>query len=181
MAKLSILGLYNQDSSIFDDMAVPDSELFDKDTLIDSILMNLAELELLYPDYDFMKYAISKWSNARLNTWQHMADVLFEDYDPFVNIKRDEQRTITETRNLKNEIQNRVNAYNDVTTPVDRSSGEQKDTGTITTNEHYHLEGDSAITDAQDVMLKEIEVRKAYNIYDIITEEFKQRFCLMVY
>ena len=58
MAKLSILGLYNQDNSIFDDMAVPDSEAFDKDTLIDSILMNLAELELLYPDYDFMKYAI---------------------------------------------------------------------------------------------------------------------------
>lgn len=181
MDKISVLGLYNYDTSIFDDMAVPSVEGFDRDELVKNILMNTAELEVIYPDSDFMKMAVTNWSATRVNTWQRMADVLYEDYDPFINIKRDEVRTITEERDLKNEVQNRVNAWNDVTTPVDRSSGEQTDTGTVTTTEHFHVEGDSAITDAQDVLKKEMDVRMRFNLYDIITEEFKERFCVMVY
>lgn len=181
MATLSILGLYNYDPSVFDELAVPDVAGMDRDDLIKDILLNFAELEVLFPNAEIMKAAIGTWSRSRLNTWEMMARVLFEDYDPFINIKRDEVRTITEERDLKNEVQNRVNAWNDVTKPVDRSSGEAKDTGTVKTTEHFHVEGDSAITDAQDVLRKEMEVRTRYNMYDIIKEEFKQRFCIMVY
>lgn len=181
METLSILGLYNYDPSVFDELSVPDVAGLDRDDLIKEILLNFAELEVLYPNAEVMKTTIGTWSRSRLNTWEKMARVLFEDYDPFINIKRDEVRTITEERNLKNEVQNRVNAWNDVATPVDRSSGEAKDTGTVKTTEHFHVEGDSAITDAQDVLRKEMEVRTRYNMYDIIKEEFKQRFCIMIY
>ena len=78
MANLSILGLYTWDSTIFDNMVLP-AEI-DKDILVDNILMDYAELEVLYPDSDFMKNAIEKWSKARLHTWSKMANVLYEDY-----------------------------------------------------------------------------------------------------
>lgn len=119
-----------------------------------------------------------------IRSWDMEADVLFEEYDPFINIKRDESRVITQTRDLQTTGSsiNKVNAWND-TEPVthDTSSGTGSDTGTVTTEEHFHVEGDSAITDAQDVAKKEIELRVKYNLYQMITNDFKKRFCLMVY
>ena len=119
-----------------------------------------------------------------IRSWEMIDDVLFEEYDPFINIKRDEVRTITQTRDLKTTgiSTNKVNAWND-TEPVthDVSDGSGTDTGTVTTTENFHVEGDSAITDAQDVARKEIELRVRYNLYQIITQDFKKRFCLMVY
>lgn len=185
-AKLSLLGLYNWDSTIFDNMVIPDS--LSKDELINNLLMELAELSVIYPDSDFMKKAITSWSNIRLHTWNRIAEVLYEDYEPFINIKRDETRTITEERDLRGtgnaNTSNKVNAW-ETNTPQDSNSSETDtsttDTGTITTTEHFHVEGDSAITDAQDVLKKEIDVRIKYDMYKIIIEEFKNRFCLLIY
>lgn len=182
MSNLSILGLYTYDNTIFDNIMLP-SEL-DKNTLVDNILMEYAELEVLYPDADFMKEAIEKWSNSRLLTWERMTEVLYEKYDPFINIKRDETRTITQERDLQGTGTgtNKIVAWND-TNFSDRTKNDSttSETGTITTTEHFHVEGDSAITDAQDVAKKEIDLRSNYDMYNIIKREFKQRFLLMVY
>ena len=56
-----------------------------------------------------------------------------------------------------------------------------KQTGTVTTTETFHVEGDSAITDAQDVLKKEMDVRIRYDLYRLILAEFKERFLLRVY
>ena len=185
-ATMSIIGLYSYGSDLFDLMQIPDE--LDRQDLTDNILLDCAELEVIYPDHDFMKQAIGAWSRARYATWCRMAAVLTEDYDPFVNIKRDETRTITETRDLKTKNDGsqsqKTNAYeNGPETPrgsVDVDNTETN-TGTVKTEEHFHVEGDSAITDAQDVMKKEVEVRQLYDIYQIIIQEFKRRFCLLVY
>lgn len=181
-AKLSILGLYNYDPTIFDGFTVPDE--LDRDNLIQQILIELAELTVIYPDADFMKMAITNWSQLRLHTWNRMVDVLYEDYKPFINIMRDEDRTIKQTRDLAStdSVSSKVNAW-DTDIPQDQSSqsGSGTDTGTIVTEEHFHVEGDSAITDAQDVLRKEMEVRIRFDMYRIITDEFKQRFCLLLY
>lgn len=187
MATISIIGLYNWDPTLFDLMVMPsytnaEDETFtlDRDTMIDSILIELGEMETLFPDSEKMKEIIGIWSKRREPSWSRMYRVLIEDYDPFVNIKRDEVREIVQNRDLKGTYKGKVNGWNS-TSPVDKDSADTTDSGQIKTTEHYHLEGDSAITDAQDVMKKEIEVRKSYNMYDIIIEEFKRRFCLMVY
>lgn len=177
---LSILGLYNYDNSLFDNISLP--SVIDKDTLVNNLLMECAEFELLYTDLDMMKFAIKQWSAKRLHAWERIALVLYEDYDPFINIKRDEERTITQTRDLANNVKTNVNAYDDNSdTGILRDSALGTDTGTVTTHEKYHLEGDSAITDAQDVARKEIEVRTDFNLYDYIIKDFKDRFCLLVY
>ena len=75
-----------------------------------------------------------------------------------------------------------VNAYEtDIPQTRDRTTSNSTDTGTITTTEHFHVEGDSAITDAQDVAEKEFNLRDEYNLYDYIIKDFKNRFCLLVY
>ena len=182
MGTMSILGLYSYDPTIFDDMLLP-SEL-DHDTMVNNIVMNLAELEVLYPDPDFMKDAIKQWSRMRIQSWERMQTVLYADYDPFVNIKRDEHRVITETRDLAagGEATGKVSAWNEENfTDRNRTETNTTDTGTVITDETFHVEGDSAITDAQDVLKKEMDVRLRFNLYSIIQEEFKQRFLLMIY
>ena len=183
---ISVLGLYNYDPDIFNEMAIP-SQL-DRDVLVNNLVAELAELEIIYPAPDFIRNAIKFWSNKRLATWQRMADVLTEDYDPFVNIKRDEVRTITQERDLKGTSSGanvqKTNAFNSGTGTEREtlsSDGTTTDTGTVTTTDHFHVEGDSAITDAQDVMKKEVEVRQMYDIYNIIIKDFRDRFCLRVY
>lgn len=180
--KLSLLGLYNWDNTIFDGLKLP--EELDKDEFINNLLMEVAELTVLYTDSDFMKKAITSWSSMRLHTWERMARVLYEDYEPFINIKRDEVRTILQERDLKGtgNVNNRVNAW-ETPAPQDQSStnSDTTDTGTVKTTETFHVEGDSAITDAQDVLKKELDVRINYDMYRIIIEEFKQRFCLLIY
>ena len=181
-SNISVLGLYNFNNGLFDLMECPDD--VDKADLVQNIVLECAELETIYPDYDFLRSAIGIWSRSRIGTWQRMADVLLEDYDPFINIKRDEHRTITQTRDLatSGDQSNKVNAYNSGTgTEASSSHADGTDTGTITTDEVLHIEGDSAITDAQDVMRKEVEVRQLYDIYKIIIQDFKRRFCLLVY
>lgn len=183
---ISIFGMYQYDPTLFDDMSLPTQ--LDHDTLVYNLVSELAEMEVLYPSPDFLKQAITFWSAKRLNSWQKMADVLTEDYDPFVNIKRDEVRTIVQDRDLKGTSTGtntqKTNAFNSGTgteRETIAADGETTDTGTVTTTEHFHVEGDSAITDAQDVMKKEVEVRQLYDIYDIIIKDFRDRFCLRVY
>ena len=184
----SLLGLYNYDNTLFDDLVVP-SEI-NKEVLVNNILLESAELEVLFTDFELLKFAIGEWSKKRLQAWQRMADVLYEDYNAFINIKRDEERTITQTRDLANtnnsKAKDNINAWDDHTeegvlrdTSIIDSMG--TDTGVVTTHEVYHIEGDSAITDAQDVLRKEIEVRDTYNLYSYIVKEFIERFCLLVY
>ena len=185
-ATLSILGLYNYAPDIFDDMYLPAviTEKGNEHLVYEQILLEYAELEVLYPDPAIMKQAISIWSQSRFHVWTRMATVLYENYDPFINIKRDERREITQTRDLEStgEAENKVSAWND-TTYSDRSKTgtTSTDTGTVTTVETFHVEGDSAITDAQDVLKKEMEVRITYDLIDIIVKEFKDRFLLQIY
>lgn len=182
MASISILGLYQYDPTIFDGLVLPED--LDHDDLVDNLLIEYAGMEVIYPDPDFMKDAIAKWSAIRLHTWNRYQRVLYENYDPFINIKRDEIRTIEQNRDLQTSGTNvnQVSAFNETDfTNRDQTVGEGTDTGTVTTKETFHVEGDSAITDAQDVLRKEMEVRIRYDMYRLILDEFKKRFILMVY
>lgn len=181
MAWLSIKGLYDYEPTMFDQLELPtqidptSADVVDataKDALITLLVAETAELEAIYPDADIMKTMIGAWSHSRLHTWQRMADVLYENYEPFVNIKRDETRTITTSGSNTEQ----VSAW-DSSDFTNRG----KNTGTSLVTEHFHVEGDSAITDAQDVLRKEIKARQDYDLLNIIKNEFIQRFCLMVY
>ena len=65
-SSLSILGLYQWDNTLFDPLTVPAG--VDKQTVVNNILMDCAELEVLYSNPDTMKTAISIWSELSQNS-----------------------------------------------------------------------------------------------------------------
>ena len=167
---LSLLGLYRYDNTIFDELVVPAEVV--KSDLIQNLLVETAELEVIYPDPEIMRQIIGSWSRARINVWNRIALVLYKNYDPFINITRDETRTI----NTSGDNTSQVSAWDS-----DTFTNREKNTGGSTVTETLHVEGDSAITDAQDVARKEVELRSRYELDDYIINDFKNRFCLLVY
>lgn len=85
-ATLSIIGLYNHDDSIFDNLSLPDG--VDADTVKESILMECAQLELLYPDFDFMKNAIGVWCSKEMPFWEKVHEMETAEYNPIENYDR---------------------------------------------------------------------------------------------
>lgn len=97
-ATMSIRGLYIADNTLFSEMSVC-SEMTndDKQTIIDNILMELAELEVIYPDPVFMKHAIGAWSWKEVTTWDRIYAAAMAEYNPIENYNRTE--TSSETAN----------------------------------------------------------------------------------
>ena len=90
-SKLTMIGLYEYDPTIFDNLSLPEG--LDKDTLIDNILLRSGEFEVIYPDTDFMKFSIGAWSrkwNATIVRW---VTALSLEYNPLENYDRYEHWT----------------------------------------------------------------------------------------
>lgn len=96
MALLTVMGLYNYDNTIFDNLMLPDG--VDKPTLIDNIVLETAELECIYPTPVFLKTAIGLWSNVQFLTWDRVYSAMNLDYNPIENYDRQETETTTGTR-----------------------------------------------------------------------------------
>lgn len=97
-ATLSILGLYNYQPAIFDSLTIPTS--VDRETLIDNIIMEAAELELLFPNADILGRLIGNWSKTRLGAWNRMIGALDAEYNPIENTDRYEEHLEDYTRDL---------------------------------------------------------------------------------
>ena len=115
-ATLSLMGMYEYDHTILDFFHYPDKwETVDKDVFVNKLLLDTAELEVLYPDTDIFKTAIKYWSAAEVQNWNKLYDTTVLKYNPIWN----KDGTVTETeKHIKN------NNYTDVTdgTIADHSS-----------------------------------------------------------
>ena len=115
-AMLSLMGMYEYDNTILDFFHYPDKwETVDKDVFVNKLLLDTAELEVLYPDANIFKTAIKYWSAAEVQNWNKLYDTTVLDYNPIWN----KNGTVTETeKHIKN------NNYTDVTdgTIADHSS-----------------------------------------------------------
>lgn len=83
---LSPLGLYNWDSSIFDLMQIP--EALNKETLVQNLLAETAELEVLYPNPVVFKNLVGIWSVKQLDIWNRLYATTQYDYNPIENYNR---------------------------------------------------------------------------------------------
>lgn len=100
MSLLTVEGLYNYDSTLFDDFNVPDGLV--KQIAIDAILMRTRELEILYPDFNFMKNRIAIWSNKYQTNWKKLYDTTVLEYNPIENYDRMEDWTDTDAETGSN-------------------------------------------------------------------------------
>ena len=95
-AVVDLIGMYNYDNTVLDLMLVP--EELDRQTLIDNLLMQSAEMELLYNNVGFLKQAIGSWSKKNIDIWNRLYETTQYEYNPIWN--KDGTVTETETRNL---------------------------------------------------------------------------------
>lgn len=223
MATLSILGLYDMTPDLFKGFIVPTG--LDRDAAIFDICTECAELEILYPDGDFMTQAISMWCKMRAESWNRMYKALVtSEYSPIENTDR--QTEISDTRQTdgtesgssesnstatqadtnessgsgttthsvtgfnsdtfanddKDAVTNQASesanstATGKTTNSSSRTSGE---TETLSHTEHTH--GNIGVTTNQQMITDEIVLRRKYDMYSLITREFKDKFCLEVF
>lgn len=203
---MSIWGLYQTDNSILDNLQIPEG--VDRDILCGTLLIECAELELLYPDFDFMKMFIGLWSSKELPVWQRMLRTMELEYNPIENYDRMEEwndaktgnKTVnssstgtglTQSTSADHLFSAGYNSDALVRTGETDSTGNSKASSTTTgtgsesssdNNTHSgRVHGNIGVTTSQQMMEAELDLIPRLNIYDAITESFKRRFCILVY
>lgn len=176
---LSILGMYNYDSTIFDGLVMPQdddfNDLIDKKVLVETICFQNAELELLYTEPATVKQMIGLWSASSQYSWKKLAETLYLEYNPIWN--KDGTITEHEEGTSESEAQEYVAAYNSSSfEPRNQSTGSVGSGRDFTRKE----QGNIGLTSTQDLIAQERSVAE-FNIYDRISEDFRKRFCIMVY
>ena len=92
-AHLSVLGLYNWDSSIFDNFELPEGVKLS--TIVENLLIETAELEVMYTDPDTLKMLIGIWSRKQCGVWERLYATTEYEYNPIENYNRYESETGT--------------------------------------------------------------------------------------
>ena len=242
-SRLDLLGIYNFDNTVLDLLELPEDEngndVIDRDTLKDNLLMDTAEMEILYPDASFLKLAIGAWSKKQVPIWSELYASTQYEYNPIWNVdgtvveERDlagtdyrtddhtterthddsmerthddtMERTHDDTLTTANDVygynsataapESKVTADHDGTitdthtgtitdahtgTITDTDTGtinhDTTDTGSITTTRT----GNIGVTSTQSLIKEQRDVVQ-FNIMDYIINDFKNRFCLLVY
>lgn len=150
-AKLSIMGLYNYNPEIFDDLTVPAG--IDKETVVDNILMECYDFELLFPSYNLMKIGIRTWSKTELPIWEKLYNTENLEYNPIWNVDGDitETREVTRERSGQdNRVLNIVGDDNNVTTGVNNTDTVVESSGDNTHSEAGYNETDLVITEKDE-------------------------------
>lgn len=107
--KISLLGLSNWTDDLFSQMHWPDPFLpttvdneevdpvLSQDAFLDELYAQTAELEVIYPNPEFMKRMIGSWSLTRLPVWNELWATTQYEYNPIENYNRYEEGTDTDT------------------------------------------------------------------------------------
>lgn len=99
---IDLIAIYNYDNTIFDLLRLPSA--VNKEDFVNNLLLETAELELLYSRPDFLRFAIGAWSTKELDIWEKLEATLHYDYDPIYNTDRTETEIITEDKSGMKEV-----------------------------------------------------------------------------
>ena len=142
-ATLDLIGLYNHDNTLLDNLHYP-SEL-DGDILKNNLLLESAELEVLYSDIDFMKSAIDFWSSKQLHVWEELLKTTQYEYNPIWN----KDGVVIEERDLTNKEDTKDN--------VDRVDN--------LTDKNTRNFSDTEIRDTEDKETKDLQDDNLNSVY----------------
>ena len=95
--RLTLIGLYKFNSDVFSNLILPDA--VNRETFIDSLLLEYGECPLIYPNYDFMVLAIGAWSRKWYDNIERIAAAITQEYNPLHNYDRTETWTENEEGN----------------------------------------------------------------------------------
>ena len=177
-ATMSLLGLYNWDSTILDGLVVPDG--VDRNTVINNLLRECAELEVIYPQPEALKFFISEWAKERLPVWTKLESTLHYDYNPINNYDRHEEWTDESSGNTSGTSENQTAGYNSAGADVPESRNTASSSASGRNKRVGRAYGNIGVTTTQQMIEEERQVSK-FDIDHIIINEFKKTFGLMIY
>lgn len=206
MAKITLWGMYDYDQTLFDLLTVPEG--LDKDVLIGNILDRSGDFEILYPDFDYFKWAVGLWSRKWQPTMERWVKALAIEYDPLENYNRIESWTDSgstsgtmsgnasgsTTGTTGSTTTGKVSAYDagDSLTTRDQtevngsdsstssSTTGQTTSGTTSGTHSGQIHGNIGVTSSQQMLNQELELG-FWNIYEKLTDLFLTEFVLPVY
>ena len=170
---LSIMGLYEYDNNLFEGLQLPEG--LSREAVINEILLQCAELEIVYPNIDIMKLAITTWSVANQYTWQKLYDTMVVEYNPIWNVDA--------TVNIDRNTSGSGNATDAVKGFNSDTWAESEKTDTNSSAEEDVIErrtGNIGVTTTQQMLEQERKIAE-FNMISYIAQSFKQRFCLLIY
>lgn len=196
-ATLTIMGMYEWDNTLFDGMSLPNN--VSRETMINNILLETAELECIYPSAPFFKTALNMWSAMEVEKWTKLEATQNLEYNPIENYDRNEEwndkskasgtGSSTSSGKVDSTGVNNVWGYNSATSvPQNESIGNTLNSGTgsntaSSEQEGTHtgrVHGNIGVTTTQHMIKEEREVLD-WDIHHYIIDEFKRRFCILVY
>lgn len=139
---LSILGMYEHDPTVMDGLQVPEG--MDRETVVNNILLNCAELEVIYSHIESMRLAIKVWSDSNQIGWKKMYDTMTVEYNPIWNVDADiedietisgsntQTRTGSENRDI---VRNLTGSDNETVNLQDNRTIDTHDNRTIDTED----------------------------------------------
>ena len=204
-AKLTLIGLYNNDNTLFDSLTLPAG--IDKTVLVNNILLRSGDFEVLYSNPDFLKPAISLWGQKWSRTFEKWQKALAVEYDPLYNYDRREEWVTSEdeatattgkstdvgSTDVGTTSNDNVSAYNDNTLVPDKqnilTSGSNtvgntementsdRDRNEVRTGRAY---GNIGVTTSQQMLQAELDIA-SWNLYEHITDIFLSEFIIPVF
>lgn len=103
--------------TILDGMTIPEG--LDLDTLKNNIILECAELEVLYSAPSFFRWAVDAWSLKESPTWEKMYKALQIEYNPLENYDRTEDWTESGTHGNNKTVNNSTETSGNATTRAD--------------------------------------------------------------
>lgn len=186
LMKVTMLGLYEYDDTLFDSLVLPPA--LDKDIFVNTFLTEHGEAPVTYPDWDYMRFYITSWGAKWYDSIERICAVMADDYNPLDNYNRHEEYTDTESTDSEyssdGTSENQVSAYNvntyqPDTKEINNASGE---TGTDRELKHNaHLWGNIGVTTSQQMLNEELKIREQKNIYSIVASMLYEEVCYYIY
>ena len=148
MAKWTLLGMYNYDNTIFNEMILPAG--IDGDLLKQSLLIEKGEFEVLFPDPNFMKNAIKVWSAKWFRTFSEWLKGTQAEWNPIYNYDRYEEGWDDNKKNYSS---------------VNQAVYSDKRTANL---EHNHILNtkDERTADLEDKRTADLEEKRVANLKD---------------
>ena len=87
--KISLIGFYNYDNTLFDNLTLPEG--YDKETFIDSLILEHGEKCVLYSNFEYLKSAIGAWGRKWSLELSRIREALIAEYNPIYNYDRYEE------------------------------------------------------------------------------------------
>ncbi|MEE3334471.1 MAG: hypothetical protein VZR54_09440 [Ruminococcus sp.] len=180
--KLTTIGLYNYDEDLFGLLTLPAA--YNKETFIKTFLMEYGERGVIYPSYEFLRFAIGTWGDTWRESLERIASALTTDYNPLHNYDRSE--TYTDTENIdgtyNTDTENKVSAYNSSAYQPDSKTEIDGTSGTDRTLQHVStVKGNIGVTTSQQMLQAEVDLRTVENMYSIAAQMLATEICVQIF